>query len=745
MKKLLLTIALALVCGATMAQKVVTSINTEKSYALRCKATDHNGFIGVDDDGKINGRSATANYIITFEAANTENGYYIKVGEKYLNHNGLNISAKTEKGTVWTLGVGGKDKVAGYVTFTIGNDKYLNNNGSDCNDGTCINLKANTHAGGPGSGNACSLWQMCEYVEGYKIINDPADFVNGEVYTFITSRGWMGAKDGNNNVISTVYTANGITASDALAEEANFQWTVYKSENNNYYLYNIGKKMFMGIQSANNTAVPFAATPQSKKLTFKKSSSTAYPIMFSTDNAGVVNHSGNHASGLITWTGGWTNLADDGSNHKIEKVATLDDATLAGIAELVKAYELDNTDAVAALRAAISKAETLFGQITIGTKVGEYTATDADYMTKFNAIIAFLNAIESTNNPTPAEVDAKTAEVNAIIASFQINVPESGNYYRISYNFNGTVNYIQGQASNVSGKLNGMLMTADKGAASVFYFADSKLISYTAGKYVNDSQNTRGLQETAGAVSFEAGSTVGTIAVKAPYYLHANTANGVNFVDKCSGSGNPAHAQHNFIIEEVETLPVSISAAGKATFFAPVAVTIPEDVKAYTVTINGEWATLNEIEGGVIPANTGVVLEGAEGSHDFVITTTEATATSDLRGSIATTYYTEAGTYYALGIVDGVVAFYKDAFNNSRFQNNSHKAYLYVAGTNNTASYSFRYGEGTTGVEEVKTEPTVDASQNGEVKVIYDLTGRRVEAITAPGIYIVGGKKVLVK
>jgi hypothetical protein len=132
------------------------------------------------------------------------------------------------------------------------------------------------------------------------------------------------------------------------------------------------------------------------------------------------------------------------------------------------------------------------------------------------------------------------------------------------------------------------------------------------------------------------------------------------------------------------------------------------------------------------------VLEGAEGSHDFVITTTEATATSDLRGSIATTYYTEAGTYYALGIVDGVVAFYKDAFNNSRFQNNSHKAYLYVAGTNNAASFSFRYGEGTTGVEEVKTE-------NGEVKVIYDLTGRRVEAITAPGIYIVGGKKVLVK
>jgi hypothetical protein len=35
--------------------------------------------------------------------------------------------------------------------------------------------------------------------------------------------------------------------------------------------------------------------------------------------------------------------------------------------------------------------------------------------------------------------------------------------------------------------------------------------------------------------------------------------------------------------------------------------------------------------------------------------------------------------------------------------------------------------------------------ENGEVKTIYDLTGRRVENITAPGIYIVNGKKVLVK
>ena len=46
--------------------------------------------------------------------------------------------------------------------------------------------------------------------------------------------------------------------------------------------------------------------------------------------------------------------------------------------------------------------------------------------------------------------------------------------------------------------------------------------------------------------------------------------------------------------------------------------------------------------------------------------------------------------------------------------------------------------EDTTGIDEI-TENRVQST------VIYDLTGRRVEAITAPGIYIVGGKKVLVK
>ena len=46
----------------------------------------------------------------------------------------------------------------------------------------------------------------------------------------------------------------------------------------------------------------------------------------------------------------------------------------------------------------------------------------------------------------------------------------------------------------------------------------------------------------------------------------------------------------------------------------------------------------------------------------------------------------------------------------------------------------------------VVTEPTgIENIENVEVKTIYDLTGRKIETITKAGIYIVNGKKVLVK
>lgn len=177
------------------------------------------------------------------------------------------------------------------------------------------------------------IMAMC-YPE--EVVKTPGEFENGKIYTFVTSRGWMGATESCNNVISTAKTSHGVTGA---ADNNMFQWTVYKSNNGNYYLYNIGKQQFMGVQSSNNSSVPFADIPQGKKLTFKQSSSSTHPIMFSTDNAGVVNHSTDYGDGLITWTGGWDKLDDAGSNHQVTYVSRLPEATLQEIAAKVEAYD----------------------------------------------------------------------------------------------------------------------------------------------------------------------------------------------------------------------------------------------------------------------------------------------------------------------------------------------------------------------------------------------------------------------
>ena len=425
------------------------------------------------------------------------------------------------------------------------------------------------------------------------------------------------------------------------------------------------------------------------------------------------NKMNNRGSKLAYWNTG----ADSGSTFNVE-------------------LRPSSTDELIAL---VEHARTLLSQITIGDAPGEYSSSYEGYEAVYAEIIAYVEAGDIKELVAADYV----IKLTAIINSFTLNMPKPGNYYRIAYNYQGTVKYAQGVASGAQNKENGLLMSEEKGAASIFYFDDGKLLSYTAGTYVKEDGGVRGLQAvgTAGTVSFEAGSAIGTIAIKAPNYMHANSNNGTDFIDHCGGAG---HNAHNFIIEEVKSLPVTISAAGYATFYAPVAVEAT-GVKAYTVSVNeGGWVDLTEIEGGVIPANTGVVLEAAEGTYNFAITAADATVKTDLEGTVAATYITDDA--YILGYVvkdngEKEVGFgtaNKNLQNDTAWKNNSHKAYLPKPANNDAASYSFRFDRGTTGINELKGE-------NGEVKTIYDLTGRKIEAISAPGIYIVNGKKTLVK
>ena len=183
---------------------------------------------------------------------------------------------------------------------------------------------------------------------------------------------------------------------------------------------------------------------------------------------------------------------------------------------------------------------------------------------------------------------------------------------------------------------------------------------------------------------------------------------------------------------------LSVTDAGYATLFLDFNAAIPAGVEAYTVTaVNTGYVTLTQVTG-VLPANTGVIVKADEGDYNFVASAAEVAdvAGNKLLGTVVDTNI--EGEAYVLGNVGGV-GLYKAKMTDGKWLNNANKAYLPASEVpTNVKSLSFRFGEGTTGIEQI-------TDNREQSTVIYDLTGRRVEAITAPGVYIVGGKKVLVK
>ena len=175
--------------------------------------------------------------------------------------------------------------------------------------------------------------------------------------------------------------------------------------------------------------------------------------------------------------------------------------------------------------------------------------------------------------------------------------------------------------------------------------------------------------------------------------------------------------------------------------------------------VDGKFASMKEVEG-VLPANTAVIVKATAGTYNFNYATTGELATieaNELKGTTINKNFTDAA--YVLGIVDGEVGLYKAAYNVSTdttndgtaeepavtyeaWKNNAFKAYLPApANANGIASYSFSFDwNGTTGIENIE-----DTTEKNAVESIYDITGRKINSITVPGIYIINGKKTFVK
>lgn len=199
------------------------------------------------------------------------------------------------------------------------------------------------------------------------------------------------------------------------------------------------------------------------------------------------------------------------------------------------------------------------------------------------------------------------------------------------------------------------------------------------------------------------------------------------------------------------TVNSTITDAGIGTFYATEAMQIPEGVKAYVADSDpeGDVITMKRLEG-IIPARTGAVLRGEASDYKFIPSISygapvtgnllvghEAAKSGDAEENRKSVVIAEAGnaTIYVLAKGDdGNAMFYRKE---ADFTVKNNKAYLQVPQVLAKGLRVRFAGEGTTEIE--NSEFTIQNSA-----VVYDLQGRRV-LNPGKGVYIVGGRKVVIK
>lgn len=206
-------------------------------------------------------------------------------------------------------------------------------------------------------------------------------------------------------------------------------------------------------------------------------------------------------------------------------------------------------------------------------------------------------------------------------------------------------------------------------------------------------------------------------------------------------------------LNKLGTDKFTITPAQYGTYYTEDAFVMPEGVTGYTITDkDGESLTLNAAypANEVVPAKTALLLKATEKpatNQEFTYTIVNSTAAAPadnlLHGSVeATETHVEGATaYYKLAQdKEEGIGFYWANANGTAFTNGANKAYLAIKG-NMSQMRGFSFESMTTGINNV-----VANTNNSKNAVIYDLNGRRVNSLNAAkGVYIVNGKKVIVK
>ena len=352
-----------------------------------------------------------------------------------------------------------------------------------------------------------------------------------------------------------------------------------------------------------------------------------------------------------------------------------------------------------------------------------YPALDNDYTVALNGVKTALDGGSYTGNATNYN-NLRTWYEGFLAAEYV--KPADGTFIRIRSTL-GDKAYLKAASAG-----NRMTVTTTEDKNIIFLYSDGKLIAYTHGIAINNLREIGTVGGAASSFTFvnavngNVGLSLAATFDNKTNYLHSTGVNGSN-ADRNTAS--PGFANQNaFTVEPVESLPVTISATGYATLYSPVALTIPTGVTAYVATKNTTYLSLTAIDGGVIPAEKGVILKGTENTtYNFTITE-GGTADSDLTGTVPAISRPEYS--YVLSGGSNGLGFYGDGASSIP----GFKAY-YQGASSVKGFIGFDFDDAT----------GINSIENGQLTIdneIYNLAGQRISKMQK-GINIVNGKKIL--
>ena len=350
------------------------------------------------------------------------------------------------------------------------------------------------------------------------------------------------------------------------------------------------------------------------------------------------------------------------------------------------------------------------------------------------------------------------AELYGYVENFRsendVVLPTDGKAYTLKAHFTGSDKYVAlGEYTLTTSETEGATFICHEVSPGKFVFVNNN------GSFFNKIGNLTtysNLTEFTLVHSYgDIAQTYGTFGMKA----HDNkylTVNGTSFQQGSEGIAE--NSTTAFYLEETTYAnnPTMTVAKGVdenkkiATFSAPFAFTLPAGIDAYIVkqTPTSGTASLTKLasEGGVVAANTGVVLLGTTDESSVLMIPAITAGLSDDENMLGNTagqdkdIVTAGNNYILAKDAEGKIIFSKALAGSTNGNNLAmNKAYLTVPGGSGVNQFKLDFSGTTTAIEGISSEAdAVNAP-------VYDLSGRRIAAPAHRGIYIRNGKKFMVK